>query len=45
MRWWAPEFTDLQWATSPWFLAFEGDGDPEILRGHLEPDFGPVDKK
>ncbi|MEM8710583.1 MAG: sulfatase [Planctomycetota bacterium] len=45
MRWWAPEFTDLKWNANPWNLAFQGDGDPELLREHLEPDFGPLGPK
>ncbi|WP_419191256.1 sulfatase [Saltatorellus ferox] len=42
MRWWAPEFTDLEWDKSPWRLAFEGDGAPELLKDALVPDFAPV---
>ena len=40
LRWWAPEFTDLKWDSSPWRIAFEGDGSPELLEGLLEPEFG-----
>ncbi len=39
LRWWAPEFTDLEWDTNPWRMAFEGDGNPELLEGLLEPVF------
>lgn len=39
LRWWAPEYTDPEWDTSPWRIAFEGDGDPSVLEGVLEPSF------
>lgn len=44
MRWWAPEYTDRQWEKSPWRLAFEGDGAPELLKGLLTPSFASLDE-
>ncbi len=34
-RWWAPERWEAGWIESPWHVAFEGEGDPGLLRDEL----------
>ncbi len=34
-RWWTPERRDAGWLESPWHIAFEGEGNPELLRDEL----------
>jgi len=35
-RWWTPERRDDGWLQNPWHLAFEGSGDPSLLREPLK---------
>ncbi len=44
MRWWAPEYADLEWESNPWHLAFQVEGHKELLEGLLEPQFESVTK-
>ncbi|MEM9799060.1 MAG: sulfatase [Planctomycetota bacterium] len=38
LEWWNPEARDAEWTSNPLHLAFEGDGDADLLRDALVPD-------